>query len=241
MHMSSSIGSGASTEMGSGRGPRLSSSRRNSTGYTTGTTRSRMGERFYCIAKGCYDRRIGQIRRAAARARAFWLLVVAALLFGGGYVAYKNGSLSRLIDQASGPPARQADEPAPVPHRHHHASRNAAVAATNPSGPGVDGGASLSDQAAPAGAASAEVSPANEQALADAVDQALTSGEVVRWHDADRGVSGEVSVSASQAYADRDCRSYRYTVRSKEGVFTSPGDVGCSISGEAWSYRQQTR
>ncbi len=66
-----------------------------------------MGERFYCIAKGCYDRRIGQIRRAAARARAFWLLVVAALLFGGGYVAYKNGSLSRLIDQASGPPARQ--------------------------------------------------------------------------------------------------------------------------------------
>lgn len=83
------------------------------------------------------------------------------------------------------------------------------------------------------------VTPGSDEQLGRAIHDALTLGRSVGWRSQSGQAFGYVSVSTTQQYSDRICRSYRYTVQS--GSDTSPprDGVACRVGAGDWALNGQ--
>lgn len=210
----------------------FSTSTRSSSGHVGGTTRYKKERRFYCVPKGCFQKR----KRQIFVGQLFGWGFIGLLVVGGIAVYSSNRNISTPT-----PTSNVENGQSSLPESDGSSASSATAAPetkeTPEPPPSSDARTAEAPEAAPNQSSDATAltppSPDSYPALAAAVKEALESGQVARWHDGS-GASGEVSVSAAQTYQDRECRSYRFTVRHGAEVYSSNGDTACKLTDGPW-------
>lgn len=88
----------------------------------------------------------------------------------------------------------------------------------------------------PANPAPSPPSPGENDAVDEAIQNALRRGDGVKWRDGK--LNGYVVVSASQSYPDRTCRSVIVTTIDRQEQASSPAQTWClSKDAEVWKPR----